>query len=120
VGQGVNTVSTVTATGPDLEERDHQAQAEWIPAGGRLDWADPTPTRAGTSGFAIASFVLGFLWLGWIGSILALVFGYRARADMRRSATRLRGQGLATAGLVIGWSSVLTPLLVIGIVVGAR
>ena len=34
------------------------------------------PTSARTNGMAIASMVLGILWIYWIGSVLALVFGY--------------------------------------------
>ena len=35
-----------------------------------------------TNGLAIASMVLGILWLWWIGSILALVFGYVAKGQI--------------------------------------
>ena len=50
-----------------------------------------------TSGLAIASLVLGILWVYWIGSILALVFGYVARKEIL--AGKKQGQGLATAGI---------------------
>ena len=33
---------------------------------------------------AIASMVLGILWIVWIGSILALVFGYVAKSQIDR------------------------------------
>jgi hypothetical protein len=36
-------------------------------------------TTVGYNGLAIASMVLGILWLYWIGSILALIFGLVAR-----------------------------------------
>ena len=55
------------------------------------------------SGLAIASLVLGIVFVYGIGSILALVFGYRARAEIDRSGGNLEGRGMATAGIVLGW-----------------
>jgi hypothetical protein len=57
-----------------------------------------------TNGMAIASMVLGILWIYWIGSILALVFGYVARSQIRR--TGQGGDGMAVAGIVLGWVGV--------------
>ena len=48
--------------------------------------------------------VLGILWLYWIGSILALIFGYVARQQIRREGHG--GDGLAVAGIVLGWVGV--------------
>jgi len=62
------------------------------------------PTR--TNGMAIASMVLGILWLYWIGSILALVFGYVARRQIAESRGTQGGRGMATAGIVLGWIGV--------------
>jgi Domain of unknown function (DUF4190) len=64
---------------------------------------------------AIASLVLGILWFYWVGSILALVFGYAAKREIRRDPTRLSGGGMATAGIVLGWIGVA--MLVIMIIV---
>lgn len=76
-------------------------RAGTIPAGG----------PSGTSGLAIASLVVAVLWLGGLGSIVALVFGYMARREIERSGGALAGTGLATAGIVIGWIGLLLPLL---------
>jgi hypothetical protein len=57
-----------------------------------------------TNGMAIASLVLGILWLYWVGSILALVFGYVARQQIAQRGES--GGGLATAGIVLGWIGV--------------
>ncbi|TFV54438.1 DUF4190 domain-containing protein [Geodermatophilus sp. DF01-2] len=65
-------------------------------------WAYPPPQR--TNGLAIASMVLGILWLYWIGSILALVFGYVAKKQIRERGET--GGGMATAGIVLGWVGV--------------
>jgi hypothetical protein len=58
-----------------------------------------------TSGYAIASLILGiagFFVVPIVPSILAIVFGQKARAEFRRDPT-LGGDGLATAGIVLGW-----------------
>ncbi len=56
------------------------------------------------NGMAIASMVLGIVWIYWIGSILALVFGYIAKRQIaERNET---GAGMATAGIVLGWVGV--------------
>lgn len=51
---------------------------------------------------AVVSFVLGLLWLFWIGSVLAIVFGLVAKHQIGRADGRLRGDAFATAGLVLG------------------
>ena len=70
-----------------------------------------------TSGMAIASLVLGVLWIYWIGSILALIFGYLAKNEIRDSPEPIDGNGLATAGIVLGWVGMGTLTLVILLVI---
>ncbi|MEU5880390.1 DUF4190 domain-containing protein [Spirillospora sp. NPDC047279] len=72
------------------------------------------PRPAGTNGLAIASLVLGILWLCWIGSIVAIVTGFIALGQIRR--TGQSGRGLAIAGIVLGVLGVLTGI-VTGIVI---
>ncbi|MCZ2823042.1 MULTISPECIES: DUF4190 domain-containing protein [unclassified Modestobacter] len=76
----------------------------------------PPPQR--TNGLAIASMVLGIVWLYWIGSILALVFGYVAKKQIRERGEG--GDGMATAGIVLGWVGigVLAIPLVLGTAAG--
>lgn len=69
--------------------------------------------QATTNGLAIASMVLGILWLYWIGSILALVFGYVAKGQIDRSAGRQTGRGMAIAGIVLGWIGVAMAVILI-------
>ncbi len=56
-----------------------------------------------TNGSAIASLVLSILGLFGIGSLLGIIFGHRARKEIRASGGYEGGEGLATAGIVIGW-----------------
>jgi hypothetical protein len=54
-----------------------------------------------TSGLAIASLVLGILWLFGGGSILAVIFGHISLRQINRGERD--GKGLAIAGLVLGY-----------------
>ena len=72
------------------------------PPHGYPPYGHPVPRR--TNGFAVASMVLGILWLYWIGSVLALVFGYIARSQIRERGEG--GDGMAIAGIVLGWVGV--------------
>jgi hypothetical protein len=67
-----------------------------------------------TNGLAIASMVLGIVWLYWVGSVLALVFGYIARRQIRERGEN--GGGMATAGIVLGW--IWIGLLVLAAIAG--
>lgn len=66
----------------------------------QIYYASPPVGR--TNGFAIASMVLGIVWLYWIGSILAIIFGHIAISQSRKDEM-LRGRGMAIAGLVLGY-----------------
>ena len=73
-----------------------------------------------TSNLAIISLVSGILgWtlVPWLGSIVAIITGHMARAEIRRNPDTMEGDGMAVGGLVLGWLSiVLTVLVVIGII----
>ena len=67
-----------------------------------------------TSTLAIISLVAGIL--GWtllplLGSVGAIIAGHMARGEIRRSAGAIDGGGLAIAGLVLGWGSVVVAIL---------
>ena len=70
------------------------------------------PATRGTNGMAIASMVLGILWLWWLGSILALIFGYVAKRQIADRGDS--GGGLATAGIVLGWVGIAFLMLALG------
>jgi hypothetical protein len=61
--------------------------------------AAPAPR---TNGFAIASLVLGIVWIYGIGAVLALIFGLVARNQIDKSEGAQRGKGLALAGIILG------------------
>ena len=55
-----------------------------------------------TSGMAIASLIFGILFLFPL-NILAIIFGHISLSQIKKSAGRLGGKGLAIAGLVLGY-----------------
>jgi hypothetical protein len=58
--------------------------------------AVPVGTQTGTSGMAIAGFVLAFLC-----SVLGLIFSILGYKECKRSNGTLGGEGLALAGIII-------------------
>lgn len=79
----------------------------------------PVVVAQKTNGFAIASLVLGILWIWWVGSALALVFGYVAKSQIDRSGGVEGGRGLAVAGIVLGWIGVAIAILVFLVLAGS-
>ena len=81
--------------------------------------ADPPPPGqpaaafSQVNGLAIASLLLALLWFAGIGAVLALVFGYRARSQIKNSAGTQTGSGLATAGIILGWIGITLPLVIL-------
>ncbi len=61
----------------------------------------PLPAPAKTSGYAIASLVCGILFCTGIGPILGLIFGILAKIRISKSGGRLKGGGLALAGIIV-------------------
>ena len=70
----------------------------------------PTSTLAIVS---LVSAILGFTFVPVIGTIVALITGYMARNETRSLPPKASGDGLATAGIIMGWVQV--GLFVIGI-----
>jgi type IV pilus assembly protein PilA len=67
-----------------------------------------------TSGMAIASLMFGILFLFFPLSIPAVVFGHIALSQIKKSAGRLGGRGIAIAGLVLGYLGIaMIPLILI-------
>jgi hypothetical protein len=67
------------------------------------------PVAASTNGLAIASLILsiaGFIGLGIVGSVLGVIFGHIAQGQIRRAVPPQEGQGLASAGTIVGYIGV--------------
>lgn len=97
-------------------------------SGSPSQYASPSPYGGGypqqpvyvvqgrTNGLAVASLVLGLLWLWWLGSVLALVFGYIGKNQIDRSGGHESGRGMAIAGIVLGWIGIATLTLILVLV----
>lgn len=76
----------------------------------------PTPSPdAPTSGKALASLITGiFGLLFFFPAIAAIILGHMSRSEIRNSNGRLKGNGMATAGLVMGYGMIaMIPFILI-------
>ena len=68
-----------------------------------------------TSSLSITSMVMGVL--GWVlipvvGGIIAVITGHMAKKEIKQSSGLLGGDGIATAGLILGYSNLALGLCV--------
>lgn len=75
----------------------------------------PEPSgEAETSGKAVASLILSFFSLFLLPGIIAVVLGHISYSEIKKSAGRLKGEGLAVAGLIMGYLGIVAiPFLLI-------
>lgn len=74
-----------------------------------------TPVRQ-TNSLAVVSLVcsiLGWTLLPFLGSIVAIVCGHMARSEIRRNPQTQEGDGLAVAGLVLGYLVIALSVLAV-------
>ncbi|GAB4475995.1 MAG: hypothetical protein Kow0088_13450 [Anaerolineales bacterium] len=67
-----------------------------------------------TSSMAVVSLVAGILGLSlfpFIGSIVAVITGNMAKNEIRNSRGALGGEGLAKAGVILGWIGIILGIL---------
>jgi hypothetical protein len=62
---------------------------------------------------SLVSALLGFTFIPVIGGIVALVTGYMARNETRSVPPTASGDGMATAGIIMGW--IQLGLLIVGV-----
>ncbi len=73
-----------------------------------------------TSGKATASLVCGILSLACFGcltGIPAVILGHMSKSEIRKSGGKLKGEGLALAGLILGYASIVIGLIIIPAIV---
>lgn len=72
-----------------------------------------------TSSLAIVSLIFGilaFVFLPFVGAVIAVVCGHSARAEIRRAPPgSIDGDGLALAGLILGWLQLALITIMIGV-----
>ena len=75
----------------------------------------PGRTPAPNSTLSLTSLIMGIL--GWffipiVGAIIAVITGHMAKKEIRESRGALGGDGMATIGLVLGYSNLVLGLCV--------
>jgi hypothetical protein len=69
-----------------------------------------------TSGMAVASLVLGIVgmvFVPFVPSVLAIIFGAVGMSQINRSNGLLKGKGMATAGIVLGIISIAFMIIMV-------
>jgi len=87
------------------------------PPGGQWQPSGPPVGPAGNNPMAIAALVCGIAgFLCLIPGVLAIIFGFVAKGQIRQSNGAQRGDGMATAGIVLGfvWVGLTVVLLAAG------
>lgn len=92
----LETATDWQALGAIPEFAEALAQPPTLPT---LPTAPPEPAK--TSGMAVASLILGFLGFCGLTALVGLVLGIIAMVRISKSEGRLKGQGLAIAGVII-------------------
>ncbi len=72
------------------------------------------PRPPATSGKAVASLVcsiVGLVMCPLVGQVAGLILGYSARNEIRASGGTLTGEGIATAGIIVGWIGIVLGIL---------
>lgn len=74
-----------------------------------------------TSSLAVVSFIfaiLAWICLPFVGALVAVICGHSARAEIRRAPPgSVDGDGLALAGLILGWIQIAMGLAVVAFLI---
>lgn len=80
--------------------------------------AAPAAPVVRTNQYAMASLVLSISWIFFVGSVLGVIFGHLAMAQIRESRGLEVGRGSATIGLIVGYAGIVCGVLLAFIVLG--
>src|SRR5258708_1397967 len=87
--------------GPPVQQSPYVAPGQYMP-----QYAPQPPTE----GKATASLILGILSVicfGILTGIPAIILGHTSRSNIQKSGGRLKGEGLALAGMIMGYFSLV-------------
>jgi hypothetical protein len=108
---GAQPVSSVTGIGGGSTTTAASPATGRTPSTAGPGWTRSAQQR--TNGLAVASLVLGIVWVFWLNYILALIFGYIAKGEIDRSGGAQSGRGMAIAGIVLGYLGLIWLLITI-------
>lgn len=66
---------------------------------------------------SLVSGILGWTFLPFLGSVVAIICGHMARSEIRRNPQTQEGDGMAVAGLVLGYLVIGLSVLAILVVI---
>jgi hypothetical protein len=93
----------------------YSATPYYAPGTSYAPYGQGTPSK--TNGLAIAALVCGIAgFILFIPAVLGIIFGFIARAQIKNSNRTQRGEGMALAGIIVGfaWLAVLVLIIVFG------
>lgn len=107
-----------TRCGKSIDNEDKFCRACGTPAAGPVGAPASVPVApigpAQTSTKAIISLVCGLCLFFFPLSVVAIILGHLSLSEIKKSAGRLAGEGIATAGLILGYVGVATiPIILI-------
>lgn len=91
-----------------------------IPESNQIPPVFPTAGVKRESSLAIVSLIAGIVgWtiLPFIGSIVAVITGHLAKKEIRESGGTMSGDGMALAGLILGYTMIGVALLMLIIII---
>src|SRR6266700_3216538 len=97
---------------PHCAEEHQDQDAFCCKCGANVASVTSVPVVAETDGKARASLILGFF--AWIipAAIGAVILGHISRSEIQRSGGKLKGGGMALAGLIMGYGGLaMLPLM---------
>ncbi|MBM3151779.1 MAG: DUF4190 domain-containing protein [Chloroflexi bacterium] len=76
------------------------------------------PRNSAMAIISLVGGILGWTFLPFLGSLVAIITGHMAKSEINKSNGMLTGGGMATAGLILGYAAVVIGLcaLCLGIV----
>jgi hypothetical protein len=83
-----------------------------------IPYAPPVmPHNSTTALISLISGITGLTVLPLLGSIVAIVTGHMAKSEIKKSGGMITGNGMATAGLIMGYAAIAIGLCLICVLV---